>query len=211
MRTKSFSSGSQMRVLRNVIGKRNALALLAAAVLAACGGGGDGGPTGPVAAVCAPTPPKGTMTAQVNGVAFAANFSTQATIQNGTAMGPNIVQISGVGCIDGAAGKVQQILITLGRITPITAGTYRLDGAAQSQPPGSGYSGIGQYITAPNLWYSNLSDEAGPGSGTITFTTITATRLAGTFSLELASTPSNSSDNKGHINITNGAFDISTP
>ncbi|MBL0940359.1 MAG: hypothetical protein IBJ03_15800 [Gemmatimonadaceae bacterium] len=183
--------------------------LLVTALLAACGGN-DSGPTGP-SGNCAPTPPTGTMTAQVNGAAFTANFSTQATIQNSTAMGPNIVQISGVGCVDGTATRVQQILITLGRLTPITVGTYRLDPAAQAQPAGSGYSGIGQFVSAPNLWYSNRSDETGPGVGSITFTTITANRLAGTFSLVLVSTPGNTSGNTGRVTVANGAFDIPTP
>lgn len=148
------------------------------------------------------------MTAQVNGAAFTANFSTQATIQNATALGPNIVQISGVGCVDGTATRVQQVLITIGRLTPITPGTYALDAAAQSQPPGSGYSGIGSYVSAPNLWYSNLNSAAGAGSGSITFTTITATRLAGTFSLILAPAPGNGTGFTNRVTVSNGVFDI---
>lgn len=189
--------------------------VLIALLAAACGGGDDnpgsstGTPTGP-STNCAVTPPTGTMTAQLNGAAFTANFSTQATIQNATALGPNIVQISGVGCVDGTATRVQQVLITIGRLTPITPGTYALDAAAQSQPPGSGYSGIGTYASAPNLWYTNLNSAAGAGSGSITFTTVTATRLAGTFSLVLAPAPSNGAGFTNRVTVSNGAFDIST-
>lgn len=196
--------------------QRSALAPILVVLLAAgCGGGDDnpgtntGTPTGP-SANCAVTPPTGTMTAQLNGAAFTANFSTQATIQNATALGPNIVQISGVGCVDGTATRVQQVLITVGRLTPITPGTYALDAAAQSQPPGSGYSGIGTYVSAPNLWYTNLNSAAGAGSGTVTFTTITATRLAGTFSLVLAAAPGNGTGFTNRVTVSNGAFDIAT-
>lgn len=194
--------------------QRSALApMLVVLLVAGCGGGDDnpgtntGTPTGP-SANCAVTPPTGTMTAQLNGAAFTANFSTQATIQNATALGPNIVQISGVGCVDGTATRVQQVLITVGRLTPITPGSYALDAAAQSQPPGSGYSGIGTYVSAPNLWYTNLNSAAGAGSGTVTFTTITATRLAGTFSLVLAAAPGNGTGFTNRVTVSNGAFDI---
>lgn len=151
------------------------------------------------------------MTAQLNGAPFSANFSTQATIRNGTPLGSNIVQISGVGCVEGTATRVQQVLITVGRLTPITPGTYALDAAAQAQPPGSGYSGIGTYASAPNLWYTNLNSPAGAGTGSVTFTTVTATRLAGTFSLVLAPAPSNAAGFTNRVTITNGAFDISVP
>lgn len=172
---------------------------------AACGGGS----TAP-AVTCAFTPPRGTMTAQLNGKAFTADFSTQATIQNSTALGPNIVQVSGVGCIDGTATRVHQVLITVGRLTPITPGTYQLDAASQQKPAGSGYSGIGQYVSAPNLWYSNISDTGGPGSGSVTFTTVTSTRLAGSFSIVFAANGSNTSGNTGRVTAT-GSFDIPTP
>jgi len=176
-------------------------------LLGSCGGGNETtGPTGE----CSQTATLGTMTAQVNGSPFTASISAAATITNSTAQGPNIVQVSGVGCVDGTATRQQQILITLGRLTPITAGTYRLDAAAQQQPPGSGYSGIGQYISAPNLWSTTMSDATGPGSGSITFTTVTATRVAGTFSLTAVALGSNAAGNQGRVVVSNGVFDIST-
>lgn len=147
------------------------------------------------------------MTATVNGAAFTADFSTQGTVQNSAAQGPNVVQVNGVGCVDGSAARARQILITLGRLTPITPGTYRLEAAAQGQPPGSGYSGVASLVSAPNLWSSNI----GSGSGTVTFTTVSATRLAGTFSLVVAPAPGNTSGNQATFTITNGAFDIPVP
>jgi hypothetical protein len=176
-------------------------------VLAACGGS-DGTAPAPTGN-CGPVP-QGTFTATVDGQPFAANFLTQATIQNGTAQGANIVQVNGVECPNGAVSG-RQILITVGRLTPITTGTYQLSAASQQQPPGSGYSGIGQVVRAPNLWYANLSDATGPGSGSITFTTVTATRLAGTFQLTAVANTANAANARQRIVVTNGAFDLTRP
>jgi|APMI01.1.fsa_nt_gi hypothetical protein len=151
------------------------------------------------------------MTAQVNGAAFSAGFSTSATVQNSSANGPNIVQVNGVGCPETVGGSARQILITVGRLTPLTPGTYQLDAASQGQPALSGYSGIGQYVVAPNLWYSNMSDASGAGSGSITFTTISSTRVAGTFQLVLASVASNATAARTRVTVTSGAFDIPIP
>jgi hypothetical protein len=176
-------------------------------VLAACGGSDGTAP--PASTSCGPVP-QGTFTATVDGQPFSANFITSATIQNGTALGPNIVQVNGVECPNGAiAGR--QILITIGRLTPVTAGTYQLSAASQQQPPGSGYSGIGQVVRAPNLWYANLSDAAGAGSGSITFTTVTATRLAGSFQLTAVANPSNAANARERVVVTNGVFDLTRP
>jgi hypothetical protein len=179
----------------------------ATALALACGGSDS---TAPQTTGTCGTTPTGVMTASVNGAAFSATFITQATIQNSTTLGPNIVQINGAECpVNGVAGR--QILITLGRLTPITPGTYNLDPASQGQPSGSGYSGIGQYVLAPNLWYSNLSDATGPGSGSITFTTVSATRLVGTFQLVTVPAGANGTTARQRTTITNGVFNIPTP
>jgi len=183
-------------------------ALLAACslALAACGGSDS---TGPQTTGCG-TAPLGTMTASVNGQPFSATLVAQATIQNSTASGANIVQVNGVEC--GNAGAVgRQILVTVGRLTPITPGTYQLSAASQQLPAGSGYSGIGQVTLAPNLWYANMSDAAGPGSGSITFTTVTATRLAGTFQLVAVANAANTAAARERMIVTNGTFDVRTP
>lgn len=174
----------------------------------ACGGGDS---TGPAGSTCAVLPPNGTVTARVNGQAFAATLTAQATIQNSNANGPNVIQVNGVSCPDGAGASARQLLFTIGRITPITPGTYLLDAASQLQPPQSGYSGIGLVALAPNLWYGNLSDNNGPGSGSITFTTITATRLVGTFQLIAVAAPSNATSARERVTVTNGSFDVSVP
>lgn len=174
--------------------------------LTACGGS-DG--TSPQQTGCGAAP-TGTFTATVDGQTFLANLAISATIQNGTALGPNIVQVNGVECPNGAISG-RQILITVGRLTPITPGTYQLSAASQQQPPGSGYSGIGQVVRAPNLWYANLSDGSGAGSGSITFTTVTATRLAGSFQMSAVANPANAANAQQRVVVTGGLFDITRP
>lgn len=184
----------------------SALVAVSLALLAACGGSDS---TGPQASGCG-APPLGTMTATVNGQSFSATMLAQATIQNATASGANLVQVNGAECpTGGVVGR--QILITIGRLTPITPGTYQLSAASQQLPAGSGYSGIGQVTRAPSLWYANLSDGAGPGSGSITFTTVSATRLAGTFQLVAVANSANAVGARDRMIVTAGAFDLRTP
>lgn len=185
---------------------RTAIAASLVALLVACGG--DDGPTGPgVTGACGVTP-SGTMTAQVNGAAFTASLQTSAVLQSSGASAPNIAQVTGAECPSPGAITGRSITITVGRLTPITAGTYSLDPASQGLPAGSGYSGIATYTLSPNLWYSNLSDATGPGSGTITFTTVSPTRLAGTFQITAVAPTSNAANARGRTTITSGSFDI---
>ena len=151
------------------------------------------------------------MTATVNGAPFTAGFIAHATISNSTGTGPNIVQVNGVSCPASGSVTGRQLLFTIGRLTPITPGTYQLDAASQLQPPQSGYSGIGTVTLSPNLWYTNMSDGTGPGSGSITFTTITATRLAGTFQMVAVPVSSNESSARQRVTVTNGVFDVNVP
>jgi hypothetical protein len=180
---------------------RCALALVATVTLAACGGG-----DGPVAPTCAATG-SGRLTATVSGTAFSASQFARVTYQNTTALGPNIVQINAVECAV-TPNVARQILITIGRLTPITAGTYPLDPASQGV---SGYSGIGQFIHVPSLWYSNLRDGAINGSGSITFTTVSSTRLVGSFTFSAVPAPGNAAADRSVVAVTGGTFDIPIP
>jgi hypothetical protein len=179
---------------------RRALAIGSTVALAACGGG-----NGPVAPTCAATG-SGRMTATVSGTAFTASQFASATYQNTTALGPNIVQVNGVECAL-TPGVARQILITIGRLTPITAGTYPLDPASQGV---SGYTGIAQLVRAPSLWYSNLRDGTTAGSGTITFTTVSSTRLVGSFTFSAVPVASNAAADRSVVAIA-GTFDIPIP
>lgn len=174
------------------------------ALLLACGGGSDAtAPNNNNA--CLGAAPKGTMTATVNGAAFTAAFIAQATIQNSNPNGFNTLQVNGVSCPASGAFVGRQIIVTLGRGTPFTTGTYQLNLTSQQ----GGFSGIGTVSLAPNIWTS--VDATGTGSGSITFTTITATRLAGTFQMVAAPASSNDASNKQPLTITNGVFDLNVP
>lgn len=178
------------------------------ALLIACGGGSDStAPNNNNA--CLGAAPKGTMTATVNGAAFTAAFIAQATISNSTASGFNTVQVNGVSCPASGAFVGRQIIITIGRNTPITTGTYQLSLAGQGQPPQSGFSGIGTVSLAPNIW--TTVEGSGTGSGSVTFTTITATRLAGTFQMVAVPASGNDASSKTAVTITGGAFDVNVP
>lgn len=181
--------------------------LLPLAGALACGGGsGDPAGPGPGTGSCGGTP-TGTFTATIDGTPFSATLATQAAAANGTANGPNVVQVGGVECpAGGVPGR--QIVISLGRLTPIATGTYPLDAASQGVPAGSGYYGSGSFVHTPNQWYTNRSDATGPGSGTITFTTVSATRLAGTFQMIAVAPSSNAASAQGRATITNGSFDL---
>ena len=181
--------------------------VVATASMLACGGDSDA--TAPNNNACLGAAPKGTMTATVNGAAFTAAFIAQATIQNSTPSGFNSVQVNGVSCPASGAFVGRQILITLGRNTPITTGTYQLSLSSQLQPPQSGFSGIGTVSLSPNIW--TTVDATGTGSGSVTFTTITATRLAGTFQMVAAPATGNDASSKQPVTITNGVFDVNVP
>lgn len=175
-------------------------------VLVACGSDNDAVSPG-VVGTCGPVA-SGTLTAQVNGAAFSSTLLTTAVVQSSGTNAPNLVQVNGAECPTSASASGRSIIITLGRLTPITPGTYSLDAASQGQPAGSGYSGIASYTLSPNLWYSNLSDATGPGSGTVTFTTVSATRVAGTFQFVGVAPTSNATTARGRTTITSGSFDI---
>ena len=180
---------------------RWAFALASTVALVACGGGG-----GPAAPGCVNIG-TGRMSATVAGNAFTASQFATSLYQNTTPNGPNIVQINGVECAI-TPGVARQILITIGRNTPITAGTYPLDPASQGI---GGYSGIGQYVLVPGLWYSNLRDGATSGTGTITFTTVSSTRLVGSFSFTAVPATTNGAADRATVAVTSGTFDIPVP
>jgi hypothetical protein len=180
---------------------RRALTVGTTVALAACGGGG-----GVAAPTCTSTG-TGRMTATVSGTAFTASQFATATYQNTTVNGPNVVQVNGVECSI-TPGVARQILITIGRTTPVTAGTYPLDPASQGV---GGYSGSGQFIRVPSLWYSNLRDGTTNGSGTVTFTTVSSTRLVGSFTFSAVPLASNGAADRATVTVTGGTFDIPIP
>jgi hypothetical protein len=148
--------------------------------------GGSDGPTDPGAA---PSPPPGAsanFTARVDGQAWAsaANLTNVTAIQSGT------YSISG-SVLSGSTSRN----ITLNLMNIPGPGTYPLG-------TGAGVSG-GSAIYADNVggWGTPLSGEA----GTITITTLSATRIAGTFSFTADASAGGASGTRA---VTNGTFDL---
>lgn len=160
------------------------------AALAACGGGDGGGPGGPTPPPPPPPPPPpgGTanFTATVNGQAWAsaANLATVTAAASGTYI------ISG-GVVQGTSSRA----VTLTLMNIPGPGTYPLG-------TGAGVSGGGGiYAESSGGWGTSLTGEA----GTITLTTLTAQRIAGTFSFTADAVSGGATGTRA---VTNGSFDL---
>lgn len=155
--------------------------LLASAVLlAACGGDGGTGPSG-----------GGTksMQASIAGVQWTAN--AQATT---AAYANNVLAIAGS---DIKAGTTTQININIPGVT--TTGTFEL---------GPNFTGRLALLTVTTgtsaaVWTTALS----PATGSISVTTLTASRVAGTFTFTGQASPGTPAT--GQRAVTSGTFDIS--
>lgn len=151
--------------------------LVALVLLTACGGDGGDGPNGPGA--------EGTMTARVNGASWSANSGVLALRIN------NFISITG------SVGSTSNITIAF---PDEGAGTYSIPGAVGMN---MNYSLFG-----PNhLWQAlGLGPSDGLGSGSLTVTTLTAERVAGTF--QFTAPAAQSSGATGQAVVTEGAFNI---
>jgi hypothetical protein len=161
-----------------------------AALLVACGGGG-GDATSPSGGNQNPGGSTGTtqMTATINGQSFAASgtaavFAAQLDANSGSYL------LSGVE----TAASARAITFSFSGIAG--PGTYPLgvDGVSVA-------GGIGSVsVSATNVWTTGLTG----GSGTITITSLTTTRIAGTFTFTANAAGGNAT---GTQSITNGSFD----
>jgi hypothetical protein len=150
-------------------------------LITACSGGD--GPTGPN-----PPPPGGnaSFTASVDGQ----GWTSAAALTNVTAAQSGTYIISG-SVLTGASTRA----ITLNLMNIPGPGTYPLGTGAGV----SGGSAI--YAESAGGWGTPLSGEA----GTINITTLTATRIAGTFSFTAAASAGGAT---GTRTVTNGTFDL---
>lgn len=154
------------------------IASLALVALAACGGS-DGGPTGTNSNNAASG--DGTMSATINGAAWRSMKSADKGSHNG-----NIYAVVG---LNGT------YTISLG-IAGLTApGTVNLNIAAG----GNGSNAI--IVNTTGGWGTAFTG----GTGSITVTTLTANRIAGTFSFDA---PAGSGQAKGTLQVRNGQFDV---
>jgi len=120
--------------------------------------------------------PSGTMSASVDGVAWSA-IEVQA------------VRAGGVVTIAGSDLALLAVAFAFQGV----AGTYAL---------GPGHAATASVSDPSNIWAANDLQ----GSGTITVTTLTATRTAGTFSFTAPASP-NSGPPATRV-VTNGVFDV---
>ena len=175
---------------------RRTLPLLLA-LLAACGGGDDGG-TGPGDI----TLPNGTMTARVNGQPWRATFVVQATVSRQAPNTISLFQISGVDTVGTGINRPRQIIVTVAGLGVATPGTYQLMGPSGGQTS----SGQGQFTIMSSIW--NTAVVPTMSGGTITVTSLTAERIAGTFSFTAPAAASNPAADRQPVSITEGEFDI---
>jgi hypothetical protein len=159
---------------------RRATTLLLALTLFVSVSCGDDGPTDPDDNEQPPSGPgTGTIGAQVNGQAWS-GLVRSATHVNGTLT------------ITGTDTSQRTILVAAALVT--TPGTYQLN---QGNPNGA----IASVIEGAAIWSSSVSG----GSGTLTVTILTATRVAGSFTFTgLPATPSAT----GTRAVTGGQFDL---
>jgi hypothetical protein len=123
------------------------------------------------------------------------NGSFSAKIDGATFTATAATVVSSSGIVSVGAGNAS------GR----TLGFAWVDGGTGTYPVGSGNATVGTHTYQSHTW----SASAIQGSGTITITTKTATRVAGTFSFVLQ--PDAASGATGTRTITNGVFDLTYP
>lgn len=176
-----------MRINRSTIARATL-----AALLVACGGGG-GDATSPSTSGGNQNPGGSTgssqMTATINGQAFSvtgvsAVFAAQLDANSGSYL------LSGVE----TASTFRSITFTLSGISG--PGTYPLGVDGVSVAGGAGSVSV----NATNVWNTGLSGA----SGTITITSLTTTRIAGTFAFSANAAGGSAT---GSQSVTNGSFD----
>lgn len=159
-------------------------ALAATLGILACGGGSDddGNPTGPPPGSSGAT--NGSFTAVVNG----ANWSATGTVTV-TRQPPAFIGVSGSGF---AGGNAYAFIVGIGNATG--PGTHSFNLAA-------GGDGSSMIIGSTTTGYGTAFNG---GTGSVTITSLTATRIVGFFS----GTAVPSSGSGSGLVVTNGAFDV---
>ena len=161
------------------IGWRSALGAILLGAVAACGGGGGGG---------GPPPGSGALTATIDGQAFASDASAAtATV---AASAPGAYALSGSKVI--SSTNFTRISLTLYNLT--VPGTYPLG------VTGVMFGGLASVSEAVPTWLTPLSGA----SGTVTVSTLTASRIGGTFAFTAAAPL----DPTSTRTVTNGSFDL---
>jgi len=158
-------------------GWRSALGALLLGAVVACGGSGGGGG--------GPPPGSGALTATIDGQAFASDASAAtATV---TASAPGFYALAGT-----KSTNLTTISLALYNLT--VPGTYPLG------VTGVMFGGLASVSEAVPTWLTPLSGA----SGTVTVSTLTASRIVGTFAFTAAAPL----DPTSTRTVTNGSFDL---
>jgi hypothetical protein len=155
------------------------LAVIASFALLACGGDGGTGPTN--------NGGTNSMQATVQGVAFAPTSQT---------VGASYA--SGVFTLQGSTTSSPYVVVQINVTNATGAGTYNLS---------PGFAGdFGQVSITDGSNISTWTTVLSPGTGTITFSTLTATRAQGTFQFTGQEAPGTSAT--GQRSVTSGTFNV---
>lgn len=137
----------------------------------------------------------GTFTATIDGAAWASDAPTLQVSSSATI--PGTLVISGTKVI--SATNYTSLALFLGYIAG--PGTYPL-GVNQGTTAGGGGSVTSQASGVLGIWSSGFSGAA----GTVTITSLTSTRMTGTF--QFTALPQSGSQASGNRVVTNGSFDV---
>ena len=172
------SNATRSLVMRSAV--MRSIAATCVATLLACGGDSGGGPAGPNNPNNPNVPNNGSLSARIDGVQY-----SPVAVQVGVSQNPPFIAI---GSAD-AAGRA----LGIGFSTANGTGTQSI-GISSLANANFAQGGAG--------WLATQSI----GSGTITITTLTANRAAGTFTLTLEATDAGT--NPQTRQITQGVFDV---
>lgn len=154
------------------------IASLALVLASACGGGSDSNPTAPGGNTTVAG--DGNVTMSINGVAWRSSKGGDHVTKSGQFYGISAVNVP------------YALVLGIGNVTG--PGTFSLNLAT-----GNGSSAI--ISNSVGGWGTAFSG----GSGTVTITTLTATRIAGTFSFDAVP---GSGSAAGTMQVRNGVFDL---
>jgi len=164
---------------------RCALGALVLGAMGACGGSGSGGGGGP-------PPGSGAMTATIDGQAFASDAQRATATVSASAPGAYVL----IGSKVASASDYVTVSVTLYNLA--ATGTYPLG------VTGVVFGGVGSVTQQSGATFGTWLTPLSGASGTVTVSTLTSSRIAGTFSFTAAA----SLDPTSIKSVTNGSFDL---
>jgi hypothetical protein len=163
---------------------------------AACGKSSGGSPTGPGGGNTV-----GTFTATIDGKAWVSNSNQVSGSGSGSNQVPGLISMTGTQLV--SATDYTTLTLTLGYIAG--PGTYPLGVNSGTNAGGLGLVSAPQGGGSFGIWSTNLTGSA----GTVTVSSLTSTRMSGTF--QFTAPPQNFTSTTGIRVVTNGVFDMPLP